>query len=293
MEALRRRLLEGTAVRAPDAPGGAAPVEGAGGAAPAPAPAADAAPAAPAPAAEAAPAPAAPDPAAAAPPAEVAKPDAAAPAKTLLQEASEAAKVDDPKPGDPPKPEEGAAKPGEEKPPEVVKPTYEPFKLPEGVTIPGESLQQFTELVGANNLPQDAAQTLLDRHLTEMQTYANHLQAEQHRIFSETRKGWRDEVQADAQIGGSGHRTAMQGIARMRDMFVPATDKAAFDTFLETTGAGDHPQFLKLLHNIARKFDEPPPPNIIPKPVGDAGRPPGSRRGSLYTHPSSKKRAGS
>ena len=87
---------------------------------------------------------------------------------------------------------------------------------------------------------------------------------------------------ADPILGGSGHQTAMGAIARMRDRFVAEADRPAFETFLRVTGAGDHPQFLKLLHNVSRAYDEPalPPPN--PKPTPTNGQPPKKGMSSLY-----------
>ena len=60
------------------------------------------------------------------------------------------------------------------------------------------------------------------------------------------------------------------------------------DEFLETTGAGSHPTFLKMLHRFGKFFDEasPPPPNPRPSP-DNGGRKPRNMR-DLYTDGPSK-----
>ena len=130
--------------------------------------------------------------------------------------------------------------------------------------------------------PTKGAQGLLELHANEMQRYAEGLLAKQYEVFNETRRGWVTEVLADPVLGGSGHNTAMGVIARMRDRFVSDADMPAFKQFLEVTGAGDHPQFLRLLHNVGRALDEPalPPPN--PKPTPNNGQPPKKGMSSLY-----------
>jgi hypothetical protein len=101
---------------------------------------------------------------------------------------------------------------------------------------------------------------------------------EQNRVWSETRQAWRKDTMGDAELGGSGYQTTMGAVARMRDMFVAEKDRPAFEQMLRTTGVGDHPEFLRMLHQAARFYDEPtlPPPN--PRPPAGNGAKPGTRR---------------
>lgn len=261
----------------------AAPVE------PAPAPAAD-------PAAQ-------PDPGAAAPAAaaEPAAPAAPAPEPTLLQKHdAEAAAAAAPKPADPAKPAEpakpAAAAPDPAKPadpaaavaPEVpAAPVLEPveyaYTLPETIQMDDTVRGAFhTALDAFRTDPTKGAQGLIDLHNQTMQQYAEHLSQEQHRIFNETRKAWRTEVMASEDLGGAGHQTAMGAVARMRDLLVPEADRAAFDQFLMVTGAGDHPSFLRLLHNAARLYDEAPLPPPDPRPAPNGGARPSGRLRDMY-----------
>ena len=139
------------------------------------------------------------------------------------------------------------------------------------------------------------ARKLLDLHAEKMAEYAAELQRDQIKQFNDTRAEWAKQVLADERIGGAGHQTAMGAIARMRDLSIsdhkagtPAYEKDAkeFDSFLRVTGAGDHPQFLKMLHRFARYFDEPAMPPSNPKPPPNLGQNP-NRGKSLYAPRSS------
>ena len=206
-----------------------------------------------------------------------------------------------------PKPEEvkvPEAKPAEVKPAEEVSPEKvaevkptEPAKLepisyeyaiPESIKMDEATKGSFhTALDSFRADPAKGAQPLIDLHNQAMTDYANHIAAEQQRIFSETRKAWRTEVMSDEQLGGSGHQTTMKAIARMRDLAVPEKDRDSFNEFLRVTGAGDHPAFLRAMHNFARYFDEPSLPQGSPKPPPTNGRAPGSRAKILYDNPRS------
>lgn len=219
--------------------------------------------------------------------------EVAVPEPTLLQKFDEDKKPAE-KPAEAVKAEEKPveAKPAEEiqptEAPVVVAPVYTDFEIPEGFGPDTTKLSEFTNIIGKFNASQEGGQELLNMHAHAMREYAEHLSREQHRVFADTRAGWRKEALADTDIGGAGHQTAMGAIARMRDMFVPEAERQAFDNFLVVTGAGDHPQFLKLLHRAARYFDEPriAPPN--PKPPADNGkRPRGRGMSDIYDHPTS------
>jgi hypothetical protein len=195
---------------------------------------------------------------------------------SLLEEAGAAPKAE---PGAPEKPAEAVAQP---------LPTYEPFKLPEGVTADPAKMAAYTEVLGKHGITQEVGQELVGLHTAAIQDLAVHMAAEQHRAFADTRAEWREQIRSDERMGGSAFQTTQAAVARMRDMFVPEADRAGFNEFLRVTGAGDHPAFWRLLHNAARHFDEPSLPPPSPKPPADIGRNPakGGRR-SLYDHPSS------
>lgn len=264
----------------------------------------------------AAPAVANPEPAVAAPAEAAPAPAEAAP--TLLQQFDKdnAAKPADAKPegdkpaGDAPaekpadkpaekpaEPKPGEAKPAEAKPgekpaeakvePAKLEPVAYEYALPETIKLDDATKADFhTALDAFRADPTKGAQPLIDLHNKAMTDYDAQLRQAQVDTWNDTRKAWQTEVLADEEIGGSGHQTAMGAIARMRDMFVTEKDRPAFEQFLAVTGAGDHPAFLRMMHNAARLYDEPalPPSNV--KPPANNGQNPG-RKGILYDHPRS------
>lgn len=84
------------------------------------------------------------------------------------------------------------------------------------------------------------------------------LRAEQQRAFDKTRARWREEVMADATIGGMKFRTAMLAIAQVSDTFVSPRQRKKFDNFLRDTGAGDHPEMLRLFYRIGQAMNPRP-----------------------------------
>lgn len=170
-------------------------------------------------------------------------------------------------------------------------PTYEAFVLPEGLTIEPEKLNGYTEILGKHSLPQEVGQELLNLYIAERQKDAVQTVAQQHQAFADMRKGWQDGVRTDPEIGGANFHTAMDAVASVRDRFIPQSGpvKEAFDKFLVTTGAGDHPEFLRFIARIGAAFREPAPPPAGARPPPDVGKRPAGRNGAapLYDNPSS------
>jgi hypothetical protein len=195
------------------------------------------------------------------------------------------------KPADAPAATDTTDVPVESAPEPALEPIKYEFKVPDGVAVDENRISTYTEILNKHNLPAEAAQEFFDLYASEAQDYAQRLEQhaweESHRAFAETRKEWRGKVMADPEIGGAGHQTAMTQIGRMRDLFVPERDQKEFNDFLDTTGAGDHPAFLRLFYRMGAKFDEG-----VPAPMPAAPAPQSSKRDQrrklLYNHPESQ-----
>lgn len=221
------------------------------------------------------------------------EPQAESPAEAKEPEPKVAETVAEPKPVEAKAEDKSEA----ETVPEAPKPEPVEYKytLPETLklddTTRGEVHAAFDEF-RAN--PVEGAQKLVDLHQKLMQQSADHLGREQHRVFNEMRGEWNKEIMADPVLGGAGHKTAMQAVARMRDFLVPKEMMAPrkfddgsprlseFEEFLRITGAGDHRVFHRILHNAARYFDEPAQPPTEIKPPPDNGRRQAGRLRDLY-----------
>lgn len=215
------------------------------------------------------------------------------------------------------KPEEGEAKTEPDKPAEAAKdepevqaeakveepPAVEPvdyFKdveIPEGLSLDDaqrdELAAALTEL-GTDR--QKGMQTLLGMHVKAVSDAVQNVTKDQWKVFNDTKVGWRKQVQADPELGGAGYRTEMAKVAQVRDAFVssakpgtPAYEQhmQEFKDFLRVTGAGDHPAFIRLLHNAFPALRRPDPPPPEPKPAPGNGKAPNGKF-SIYTHPSSQ-----
>lgn len=165
------------------------------------------------------------------------------------------------------------------------------FEMPEGIQESPEEMAQFTGYLNEARAAPEIGQKMLNLHAASMQKYAEGLLARQIETFNKTRENWRKESMADEQIGGSGHDTAMKAIRRARDLLVSdapqgskqhAADRARFDEVLRVTGVGDHPAFLRMLHNMSRYIEAPAPPPPNPKPPPGLGAKPNQGLAGIY-----------
>lgn len=160
------------------------------------------------------------------------------------------------------------------------------YKIPETIKLDEKGKAEVDALLnGFRADPAKGVQALVDYHAKALSNYDAAALKRQHDVWNGTREKWRNAVESDAELGGSGFQTTMGAVARMRDMAVSPKNRAEFESFLTVTGAGDHPAFIRMMKNFARFYDEPglPPPNAQPTPGN--GKPPGKR--SLYDHPTS------
>lgn len=225
--------------------------------------------------------------------------------------AADAAKPAEPakdaeKPTDAAKPEAKAeAKPAEAgKPAEAAKPEPVEYKytLPETVkmddTLKGRTHEAFDELRTTGS-----AQKLIDLYAEQRTADAAQTLKNQFDVFNKTKSGWETKWLADDEIGGAGHRTALKAIARVRDDFVSSAQQGTpkyqqdwkeFNEFLAITGAGSHPAFARLMHNLSgyvteRQAEQNP---VDIKPPKDIGKQPGNFKQTMYDHPRSHTNGG-
>jgi hypothetical protein len=162
------------------------------------------------------------------------------------------------------------------------------YEVPEGLELNDERKGEFHSALDAFRAnPAEGIQPLLELHSKAVVEAINKVRGDQTELFNNTLVDWENQIMADPEIGGAGYETAKRAVARVRDAAVPAKDMPDFEHFLRVTGAGSHPAFWRMLHNLAAFVDEPmqSPVGILPpKNIGKA--PPGAKRqDSFYDHP--------
>lgn len=122
---------------------------------------------------------------------------------------------------------------------------YEDFKAPEGVTLDSRVMEEFTAAARELNLPQDAAQKMVDK----MAPMMAQRQAEQ---LSAMRAEWETQSKADPEYGGDKLEASMVQANKAMNAF--ATDE--FRTLLNETGLGNHPEWVRFMVRAGKAISE-------------------------------------
>lgn len=141
-------------------------------------------------------------------------------------------------------PTEGAKPDGEPPKPAGAPEKYE-FVAPEGKQYDSKMLGTYAEAARELNLPQDAAQKMLDK-------LAPAVQARQAEQLQAAREEWAAGTRADKEFGG----------AKLDENL--ATAKKALDTFgspelralLNESGLGNHPEVIRLFYRAGKSISE-------------------------------------
>lgn len=147
-----------------------------------------------------------------------------------------------------------APAPAAEAPP-PPKPTYESFKLPDGLQLDQAAASKFTDALASFETTNKAdhaqvqafGQSLMDMFATEIQGYAQKQTQAQLDAFNNARQQWRDEIKADTKFGGEQFTKTVADAGAFIEQYGGTADEvAAARLALRITGAGDHPALIKL-----------------------------------------------
>ena len=127
---------------------------------------------------------------------------------------------------------------------------YEAFNVPEGFVIAEDVAPKIDALFKEGNLSQSYAQKLIDFYVKE----TREAQERPGNFYKEMRQSWVEEINKDADIGGSKLNGAMAAISKL----IGSTGEVgeAFKDAMDYTGAGDHPAVAKFLYALAKKLTE-------------------------------------
>lgn len=197
---------------------------------------------------------------------------------------------------EPEKPVEPEAKAEETKPAEPLPPpTYEAFKLPEGVTLAEDKLGEFTGVLGefeqkvaadpaqAHAAAQEFGQKLLDLYVSESRAAADRYTQLQQETWQRTIEQWKADFRADPELGRNRRETTLKQMGGLMDLYGqtvgPDKLQAVRDVFT-MTGAGDHPEVLRFVNWAASRLTETARP-VVPM-MPRAPVPGASRAARLY-----------
>lgn len=171
---------------------------------------------------------------------------------------TEAPKVEDAKQTDVKTPEAEQKKeeaPKAEEPAQL--PTYEDFKLPEGINLDKEKFGEFTGILadielakGDHAKMQEAGQKLVDRHIAELQDALKRQTEHYASEWEKQKTAWRDSFVKDPEIGGNRQDTTVKAALQfIRTHGGNDAQQAEFRQLMDSTGLGNHPALIRLLAN--------------------------------------------
>lgn len=138
---------------------------------------------------------------------------------------------------------------------------YESFKLAENVKITPQVQEKFEAIARELDLPQEAAQKLIDLapELNKMQT------AQLIEVAKATTQKWAEDTKGDKELGGSGNAETLKAnlalAAKARNAFATPELLTLLDTFdpkrnPNGTGLGNHPEVIRLFTRIGKSISE-------------------------------------
>ena len=126
--------------------------------------------------------------------------------------------------------------------------TYEDFTLPEGVEKDEALMEAFIPVAKDLNLTQEQAQKLVDLQAAEMVKG----EESRHKAWDDMRTEWQTNSQQDKEFGGLEFKENLSVMKKALDVF--GTDELRLA--LETTGTGDHPEFLRFMYRVGKAVSE-------------------------------------
>ena len=136
---------------------------------------------------------------------------------------------------------------------DAAKPTgapeaYTDFTLPEGMDMDVGTLDAYKGLAKELNIPQEAAQKLIDLQTTLVAKQAD---AYQQAVVAQGQK-WAAEVKNDPELGGENYDKSVASAIKVIQSF----GDPALTELLNDSGLGNHPALFKFCHRISAAISE-------------------------------------
>lgn len=156
---------------------------------------------------------------------------------------------------------------------------YEAFKVPEGFELTEAASTEINTLFKELGLTQEAGQKLVDFYSAKTTEAID----APYKHYSEMREAWQTEVQ---QKYGSKLGEVKTTVSKMLDGLGDAKLASSFREAMDLTGAGDHPAFIDVIYNLAKRVTEGSHvKGTGPSKFGQAsGAKPASAAAAMYPH---------
>ena len=154
-------------------------------------------------------------------------------------------------------------------------PTYEAFKLPDGLTADEKGFGEFTGLLAEAELAkgdhakmQEFGQKLVDKHIAEVQSNLKRQADFFVNLFEKQKIDWRETFMKDPEIGGNRWETT----AKAANEFISThggndAQQKELRQLMESTGVGNHPAMIRIFAKAMVNMKEGAP---LPAPKPEA-----------------------
>lgn len=165
-------------------------------------------------------------------------------------------------------------------------PAYDPFTVPEGVTLDEERVTKFTDILrelettgkADHAAVQQFGQKAVDFHVEEVQKAVENLQNSYMTAWEKQKTDWKDTFMKDPELGGNRFQTTVDAARNfIRTHGGSPEQQQEFRDVMESSGLGNHPAVIRLLANAGTAMKEGTP-IIATKPVSA----PKSKVSTLY-----------
>ncbi len=157
---------------------------------------------------------------------------------------------------------------------------YEPFEMPEGLILDEAAFKEATELFKADNLSQERAQ----EYANVMANKIADIHKGQQDRFETQKQEWEDQSRNDKELGGEKFEENLSIAVHALDTLGSPELKEVLTTY----GLGNHPEVLRVFHNMGKLLKD--------DSFKDGGKPPSGkplskeerRVGAMYKDSSDK-----
>lgn len=157
--------------------------------------------------------------------------------------------------GEPNTPPVGEGNPPATPPAEPAAPlTVQDITLPEGVSIPDETMTEFLGLMNDAQLsPNERANKLINLQQNFITSSLEAVGKQLETNWKDTQDQWRSQSQALPEIGGAKLPETLATIKKGLDAVGASKETYAA---LDLTGAGNHPEVIRVLHALTKNLAE-------------------------------------